>query len=725
MGGNSTSTTNNNSNTSIQTEELHLRWSRLLKQVGEMKDETTETTLTRRISKVTPVAAVAVQVIARRRRSSMMVPQKVILNRVSGEAKSGEIIALMGPSGSGKTSLMNVLSGRASHQEGTISINGKALDKQGMKRLMSKIAYVKQADIFFDQLSVRDQLTYTAQLRFPDQHVDQKERRNKIRTEVDRIIKLLRLTKVQDSPIMMCSGGEKKRVNIGTELITDPKIIMLDEPTSGLDSASAVSLLNVLKDLANQGKTIITSIHQPNSASFLNFDKLMMLSDGNVVFFGKPRDSLEYLRSKGYPCPDGYNLADHWMNMLVTDSSVEEERKEAAIATAIAKEMNEDGITDTDSSVEEERKEQDDDMVAAKEIEIATKNTSLVAAMKISESPRFYLQEAWDNDTIAIRMDVVDEIQQTDTATTGTSSRRSSLFEVDRRHGGESKYTTSWWTQFHTLTHRALKKSKSTVLSPINIVKTVAIGIVVGLVFLGQTYTENDVFNIYSYFFFTMVFWVMSGMFEALFAFPQERVIILKERATASYRLSAYFMSCTVADLPVFLFMPCIYMLISYWMIVPTLGFTTFIAIIGISFLSVMTGQAMGFLIGASFDDVQVGQAVATVVVLFLMLLGGFFARNIPIWLSWVGYLSPFMYASNAAMLVIFRFPVPCDGSGALSPMCAVGDTTSLVAAEDILASLSVTGTIGMNIALLLVFCTVPRLFTYIILRRKKGGERE
>jgi len=431
MGGANEFRENNNAhNNNIQTEGLHLRWSRLLKQV-EIKDET-ETTLTKRISQV--------------KRSSMMAPPKVILNEVSGEAKSGEIIALMGPSGSGKTSLMNVLSGRASHQDGTISINGKALDKQGMKRLMSKIAYVKQADVFFEQLSVRDQLTYTAQLRFPD-NVDKRVRRERIRTEVDRIIKLLRLTKVQDSPIMMCSGGEKKRVNIGTELITDPKIIMLDEPTSGLDSASAVSLLNVLKDLANQGKTIITSIHQPNSASFLNFDKLLMLSDGNVVFFGKPRDSLDYLRSKGYTCPDGYNLADHWMNMLVTDSSVEEERKEAAAA----KEISEDS-TDTDSSVEEEAKEDDND--AAEEIE-TTKDSSLVTSMRISESPRFYLQEAWDNDAIAARMDVVDEIQ-TDTT---TGSKRSSIFEVDRH--GESKYTTTWWTQFHTLTHRALKKSKS------------------------------------------------------------------------------------------------------------------------------------------------------------------------------------------------------------------------------------------------------------------------
>merc|ERR1712100_507770 len=103
------------------------------------------------------------------------------------------------------------------------------------------------------------------------------QRPAKIKSEVERIIDMLRLQKCADSPIMMCSGGEKKRVNIGTELLTNPMVIMLDEPTSGLDSASAVSLLNVLKDLAkNHGKTIITTIHQPSSATFLNvFDKLL------------------------------------------------------------------------------------------------------------------------------------------------------------------------------------------------------------------------------------------------------------------------------------------------------------------------------------------------------------------------------------------------------------------------------------------------------------------
>jgi ABC-type sugar transport system ATPase subunit len=106
---------NNDADTS-KPAELHLRWARLQKHV-EIKDETT--TLKGRISKVTPTVGA--------KRSSTA--NKVVLNNVSGEAKSGEILATMGPSGSGKTSLMNVLSGRAAYQEGTISINGKALDK--------------------------------------------------------------------------------------------------------------------------------------------------------------------------------------------------------------------------------------------------------------------------------------------------------------------------------------------------------------------------------------------------------------------------------------------------------------------------------------------------------------------------------------------------------------------------------------------------------------------
>merc|ERR1712157_33470 len=249
-------------------------------------------------------------------------------------------------------------------------------------------------------------------------------------------------------------------------------------------------------------------------------------------------------------------------------------------------------------------------------------------------------------------------------------------------------------------------------------------GIVVGIVYLNQTYTESYVFNIYACFFFIMLHWIIDGTFGALFSFPQDRVVVLKERATASYRLSAYYCAMTTADLPVFLFMPTVFLVISYWMAVPTLGFSTFFSVLLISLLSVVTGQGLGQLVGAAFDDIKIGQAVTTVVILLLMLMGGFFAQNLPLWLTWVRYISPFAYASNAALGVIFRQPVPCDGSGGLGAVCG-GRNEGFADPRDVKDFLNVEGTVLSNIASLLVTCIIPRLLAYWFLRRKKAGERE
>jgi len=431
---------------------------------------------------------------------------------------------------------------------------------------------------------------------------------------------------------------------------------MLDEPTSGLDSASAVSLLNVLKDLAkNHGKTIITTIHQPSSATFLNiFDKLFMLSDGNVVYFGTPADSLDYLQDNGYACPNGYNAADHWMDLLVTDSSVEEERG--------------------------------------------------------GKSPRFFLQKAWNNEAVATRMDVVVDLIQSNNSNIATKAKE------------DSKYVTSWWTQFATLTSRALKKNKMTVLAPINIIKTILLSVVVGVVYFNLSYTEKDAYNVYAYFFLVMLTWIMMAMGTAVFTFPQDRVVILKERATASYRLSAYFMAMTVADLPVTLIMPLIYMLISYWMVAWSFGFTTFVLVTCIAMVGVMNGQAFGYLIGAAFDDIQIAQTVMMVVMSLLMLVGGFFNPDIPSWLAWAQYLSPFYYAGNAAMQVIFREDIPCDGS---SKLCEGDNETSYDSSAFLRDNLHVTLPLGVNLGVLFLFIIVPRILAYVVLRRKKAGERE
>jgi len=187
----------------------HLRWSRLTKTV-DIPDSS---------GGITGRATIGQQGSAANK-----VKTKTILHSCSGSATPGQVLACMGPSGAGKTTLLNVLSGRASFQEGYLSVNGKELSAAGLKRLSRRVAYVRQADIFFEHLTVRDQLTYTALLRAQET------------SSVDKIIKTLRLAKVADSPIQLLSGGEKKRVNIGTELLTDPSVLLLDEPTSGLVS---------------------------------------------------------------------------------------------------------------------------------------------------------------------------------------------------------------------------------------------------------------------------------------------------------------------------------------------------------------------------------------------------------------------------------------------------------------------------------------------------------
>ncbi|CAF4139106.1 unnamed protein product, partial [Adineta steineri] len=247
--------------------------------------------------------------------------QRTLLDSISGQIHPQQVVALMGPSGCGKTTLLNTLAGRAMNGvSGDIWFNNQRYDK-GMKR---KLAYVLQQDLFFEPLTVKQQLTYTALLRLPN-HLSRKDKL----AQVEQIIDQLRIRKCANTPIMLVSGGEKKRVNIGTELLTNPSVIFLDEPTSGLDSTSAVALVEVLHELAMAGKTVITSIHQPSSQIFQSFDQLILLADGKTIFMGKPSNALAYFGTMGHQSPAQYNPADYVMDLVNQDMKIREELKEA------------------------------------------------------------------------------------------------------------------------------------------------------------------------------------------------------------------------------------------------------------------------------------------------------------------------------------------------------------------------------------------------------------
>jgi len=201
---------------------------------------------------------------------------KAILQNVSGVAKAGEILAIMGPSGSGKTTLLDVLAGRVAYQGGEVTLGARPMTK----KLTRQVAYVRQEDLFFEDLSVRDQLTYTALLRLP--RTWSRPRKDH---EVEVVVGRLRLEKCANTPIRRISGGEKKRTNIGTELLTNARVVLLDEPTSGLDSTSAAALVRTLREVAAGGKSVVTAIHQPSSEVFHRaFHRVLLLADGRTVY---------------------------------------------------------------------------------------------------------------------------------------------------------------------------------------------------------------------------------------------------------------------------------------------------------------------------------------------------------------------------------------------------------------------------------------------------------
>ena len=221
-----------------------------------------------------------------------------------------------------------ILANKGSKLEGEIKVNGVNRNEIGSK--FARIAaFVQQDDVLFSLQTVRETLLTAARFRLPKElSMDEKNKR------VDAIISELGLSKAEDTHIgdariRGVSGGERKRTNIGVELIQDPSLLFLDEPTSGLDSFQALNVIETLKLLCESGTTVVLSIHQPRSSIFALFDQIIILSEGSIVYDGPPgKESVDYFGTLGFPCPDLFNPADYFLDVVSVDNrSPEEEKK--------------------------------------------------------------------------------------------------------------------------------------------------------------------------------------------------------------------------------------------------------------------------------------------------------------------------------------------------------------------------------------------------------------
>eukprot|EP00598_Pedospumella_elongata_P008323 CAMPEP_0185012042 /NCGR_PEP_ID=MMETSP1098-20130426/98099_1 /TAXON_ID=89044 /ORGANISM="Spumella elongata, Strain CCAP 955/1" /LENGTH=1003 /DNA_ID=CAMNT_0027541093 /DNA_START=23 /DNA_END=3034 /DNA_ORIENTATION=+ len=241
-----------------------------------------------------------------------------VLRNICVSIRPFNVTAIMGPSGAGKTTFLSLLRGQAHYAKvtGSMTVNGYPVES--LERLKTRTAYVPQDDIVNDDLSVEENIVFSALLFNKRGHVRVEEVMPMV-VQAERLLDIVLIrTSVVGSPLQRgISGGQKKRVSIAMELMKEAELFFLDEPTSGLDSASSMLVVNALHFLASKGVNVSTTIHQPRQEILSLMDNLLLLAPGGrVAYFGPFTDLHSHFSQLHYTCPVGINIADFVMDLL-------------------------------------------------------------------------------------------------------------------------------------------------------------------------------------------------------------------------------------------------------------------------------------------------------------------------------------------------------------------------------------------------------------------------
>lgn len=219
------------------------------------------------------------------------------LQKMNFRVESGNLIGIMGGSGVGKTTLLNLLHGKVRPTSGNLYINGYDINSDS-EELKGLIGFVPQDDMLIEELTVYQNLYFNARLCFSDYNEEQ------LKNTVEKVLHDLDLYEIKDLQVgdlmnKKVSGGQRKRLNIGLELMREPVVLFIDEPTSGLSSFDSEKVMSLMKNQALHGKLVFAIIHQPSSDIIKMFDRLWLLDKGGyMIYDGDPVEALVYFKTE-------------------------------------------------------------------------------------------------------------------------------------------------------------------------------------------------------------------------------------------------------------------------------------------------------------------------------------------------------------------------------------------------------------------------------------------
>jgi ABC-type multidrug transport system ATPase subunit len=606
-----------------------------------------------------------------RRREEKMVR---VLRGVSFEALPGETTAILGPSGSGKTSLVTTIAGRLSARRGEYVVEGNVrfaetrsapqktnrtasalsslssetpspngyLSFGSDKSLARRVGFVTQDDCMFPSLTVQETVRYAAALRLPDDETGEpssKKRRKRKQDAADAIVDALGLQRARDVPVggafaffgRGVSGGERKRVAVAVEMLTEPSVLILDEPTSGLDATVALRLVRTLADLAKgaatvssrddglnerrneDGRTIILTIHQPSSRVVKEFDATLFLARGRRAFYGDARGIRAYFASMNAYQDFDTNPAEFCVDVC-----------NGEIGEYVGTDASRAGVNSHAKTF----------------MLLCTDDAERVVDIVAARSEKCLGRVARDG-TVGATEKIV-----------AFDAYEHLVTPLPKSNTSPPRFAVSWCAQTRVLLRRSLLSRRGVLFDALKTTQVVVVALLVGFLWFqrGAIVGVAAVGDVAGFLFFELLFLSFLTLFGSLFTFPDERAVICKERQSGAVRVSAYFVARSLADVPLDLFPPTLFVAIAYWLAGLRRDAAAFFAHVLLVYLAVLVASSLGLFVGATFPNTKQAQTVASVVMLAVMLTGGFYFDETPRWLDWTKKTS-FINHAYAALL--------------------------------------------------------------------------
>ncbi|SPO27816.1 related to ATP-binding cassette, sub-family G, member 2 [Ustilago trichophora] len=580
-----------------------------------------------------------------------------VLNGVSGHVKKGEMVAILGASGAGKTSLLSILSARldkSSDIAGEVLFQGKQRDPATWKRLTG---FVEQDDLMFSALTVQETLQYSADLRLPRRLYNKQERDQRVQDSIS----MLRLEKCKDTRIggpnqRGVSGGERKRVAVGTELVADVSVLLLDEPTSGLDAFAALNLVKNLKEITRERElyTLMT-IHQPSWNIFKHFDKVILLTRGQIYYSGPPTAAPAWFSSLGHNPPEGVNPADYYITIAENYEKTNEAETRVRNLLTSWRQNGESFMSHQ----------------ASKQLALSSSNKG--------------------------------ELERKHSRIVPKSSDATDL---------AGSWPNTWFNELVVLTHRnAMLVFKDPTIVFASFGQNLVLLIIIGFAFFRLSNDQGGALSRIGALFIVPVNASFAVLFPILAIFPLQRNIMLRERSAGTYRISSFYLSKILTEVPNQLFQRILFYTIVYWMIGLRQTASSFFIWLAINVLQIGTAVGLGLVIGGGVSSIELANIFAPVINVIFLLFGGNLLplSSIPPWFIWLHWISPITYTYSALAQNEFKH---------LRFTCAANSQQCYQTGQDILNQYDLqTFTIAENAGFLAAITVTFLTIGYVLLR--------